>query len=216
MKIRSYGCSFILGTDLADPTQTWPAVAAQHLGWDHHPNGKGGGGNTLILDRFLFDLHLDEPDIFYVFQWTWIDRFDYKCDIQNHGKHDWETIRPTQDNAHAQNYYRHYHSEFRDKFITLMCMNTAIAELKRRHLPFIMTCLDDLVMDQTWHCTPGVSIMQDSVRPYLRDFEGKNFLAWSQHHGFPISQDLHPLDQAHAAAAKVILPEIIDTIQHKV
>jgi hypothetical protein len=148
-------------------------------------------------------------------QWTWIDRFDYKCDIQHHGKHDWETIRPTQDDVQAQTYYKFYHSEYRDKFATLTCMNTAIAELERRGLPFIMTCLDDLVMDQTWHFTPGIEILQNSVRPHLKNFEGKNFLAWSQEHDYPISKDLHPLDEAHAQAAKVILPEIIDTIQRK-
>jgi hypothetical protein len=59
MKLTSYGDSFIFGTDLADaemipntsgkPSQhTWPALLAQHLGYQYRCRAYPGCGNLLI------------------------------------------------------------------------------------------------------------------------------------------------------------------------
>ena len=69
-----------------------------------------------------------------------------------------------------------------------------------------MTCIDDLIFDRQWHNTYNISTMQDRVEPYITRFEGKNFLDWSREKGFPISETLHPLESAHAAAAEYLLP----------
>lgn len=48
--------------------------------------------------------------------------------------------------------------------------------------------------------------LQNLVRPCLLDFHGLTFLEWSYHHGYPVTELLHPLEQAHDAAAKLWQP----------
>lgn len=43
--------------------------------------------------------------------------------------------------------------------------------------------------------------LQQQIRPNLSSFEGQGFLDWSRAKGFAITNLLHPLDQAHRAAA---------------
>jgi len=47
----------------------------------------------------------------------------------------------------------------------------------------------------------------------MLDFQGTNFLDWSRNHGFPIGQWLHPLEDAHCAAAQLMLPKIQNLIK---
>ena len=63
MTLKSFGCSFIFGSDLADdgrdgpyatPSQlTWPALLAQHLGRDYQCYARPGSGNLQILNTIL-------------------------------------------------------------------------------------------------------------------------------------------------------------------
>ncbi len=86
MILKSFGCSFVYGTDLADDPNgfgkkpasqlTWPALLAKHFNWDYQCFAKPGIGNLQILARLLDSLAVDQP-AFFVVTWTWIDRFDY-------------------------------------------------------------------------------------------------------------------------------------------
>ena len=67
-----------------------------------------------------------------------------------------------------------------------------------------MTYMDELMFDQRWHCTPAVSELQRYCQPYMTRFDGKTFLDYSRDRGFAISPTLHPLEEAHAAAAELI------------
>jgi hypothetical protein len=88
MKIKSFGCSFIFGTDLADETRgepyaqssqlTWPALLAQDLGLEYECHARPGSGNLRILEKIL-SISIQTPATF-VIGWTWIDRFDYYLD----------------------------------------------------------------------------------------------------------------------------------------
>lgn len=46
-----------------------------------------------------------------------------------------------------------------------------------------------------------VKCLQQMVTPRLSTWQGQTFLEWSESHGFPITAVLHPLEQAHEAAA---------------
>ena len=48
-----------------------------------------------------------------------------------------------------------------------------------------------------------VDALQKLVNPCLETFEGKTFLDWSYHNNFPVTELLHPLEQAHQAAAEL-------------
>jgi hypothetical protein len=213
MQIKSFGCSFIYGTDLPDDkkasrprpsTMTWPALLAQRLKLDYACYAQGGQGNTFVLDQILCEAAKPTRDLF-VIGWTWIDRFDY-VNKQELDWVDWKAIRPTTDDAVSATYYRHLHSQYRDKLSSLVCMQSAIDTLQRKNIPFIMTSIDDILFERQWNVALSIGDLQDYVEPYVTRFDGTNFLDWSRQQGFPISDSWHPLAQAHQAAADVMMP----------
>lgn len=213
MILKSFGCSFIFGTDLHDdgrnlqwptPSQyTWPALIAKKRSWIYRCHARGGSGNTQILERVLTEAALNDP-AFFVIGWTWIDRFDYTTGDRNQ----WSTVMPIDTDEKARIYYRDLHSEFRDKFTSLCAIKTAIDTLKQKNLPFLMTYMDDLMFETKWNTSPAIADLQNYVRPYVTNFEGRNFVEWSRAQGFEISPTMHPLESAHAAAAELIDPMI--------
>lgn len=224
MKLKSFGCSFIFGTDLPDDGRnglyatgsrmTWPALVAGHLGYDYSTHARPGSGNLQILERLLNEIALGDPAV-YVIGWSWIDRFDYidneKAERWPGSK--WQTLMPIDQSPVAESYFRHLNSEYSDKLRSLIYMNTAIDTLKRNDCEFVMTCMDALVFCDRWSTTPTTLDLMERTRPYISSFEGKNFLDWSKARGFAISQSQHPLEQAHAAAAELILRNWSDYIK---
>lgn len=225
MRLTSFGCSFIFGNDLADhggtgdtasaSRLTWPALVANNLGYDYVCRARGGAGNLVILNRLLMELDR-EPMDFCIIGWTWIERFDYidPAADTNAAPMPWNTICPQSPGVDASCYYRYLHSELRDKLASLIYINTAIDLLKQRDIPFVMTYIDNTVMDQTWHAPTSVTYLQKQVLPHLTRFDDMDFLTWSRANHFPISTALHPLEQAHTAASEIMMP-IIDAILHR-
>ena len=126
----------------------------------------------------------------------------------NSGSHDYLTCRPNETDQQSEYYYRHFHSEYRDKFTNLMYIKTTIDLLQKHQVTFLMTAIDNLLWCQQWHAPPHVLELHEQIRPYISDFEGRNFLDWSQHRGFEISSSGHPLVAAHQAAAELMIPVI--------
>jgi hypothetical protein len=219
MKIKSFGCSFIFGTDLADdgrhlpvPTAsnyTWPAHLAGHLGYHYECYARPGSGNLQIAERVLSHAAKSNDSLF-VIGWTWIDRFDHtnstisNIPIQSQWCN-WRTIMPVDQDALAKHYYKGLHSEYRDKLGSLMYIKLVIDTLQQKHIPFVMTYMDELMFDQQWNHTPAVIDLQNYVKPYMTEFEGQNFLDWSRSNKFEISDTWHPLEQAHQAAADYMI-----------
>lgn len=210
MRLKSFGCSFIYGTDLDDdgkgkliatPSKlTWPSLLAQSHGLEYSCYARPGSGNLQILDRLLSQLVDAEPAV-YVVGWTWIDRFDYTTQ-DTPAK--WQTIMPIDTDKTSETYYKHLHSEYRDKLTTLIQVKTAIDALKASGNKFIMTYMDDLMFDTRWNTTPAISSLQGYCEPYMTRFENKSFLEYSKEKGFEISQTLHPLEAAHESAFKLV------------
>jgi hypothetical protein len=152
-----------------------------------------------ILEQVLNQAESAVQD-FFVISWTWIDRFDYREQDQ------WQTLLPVDKSATAEFYYRKLQSEYVDKLSTLIHIRTAIDVLNQKRIPFLMTYMDPLMLDQTWHVGDAIVSLQQYVQPYLHLFDNQTFLEWSRAHNYPISAGWHPLDSAHAAAADIILP----------
>lgn len=209
MMLKSFGCSFIWGSDLSDLGRThgcapysrltWPAVLSRLLSLRYSCHAMPGAGNLRILEQILNQAESNQQD-FFVIGWTWIDRFDYKKDEQ------WQTVRPTSESDSSKIYYRDLHSEYVDKLTTLIYIRTAIDTLTQKKIPFLMTYMDPLMLDQTWHTNQAITSLQDHVRPYMHLFENKTFLNWGRENNYPISQGWHPLEAAHKDAAGIILP----------
>ena len=63
MKLKSFGCSFIWGSDLPDDGRnlpratasrlTWPALLAQDLEYEYECHARPGAGNLQITERLL-------------------------------------------------------------------------------------------------------------------------------------------------------------------
>ena len=210
MKLKSFGCSFIFGTDLHDDSRqgpkatpsnyTWPALLAKKHNWDYTCYARPGSGNLQITEAILNQLTDSEPAI-YVIGWTWIDRFDYTT---ADARRSWHTIMPVDTDTLAKTYYRDLHSEYRDKLTTLMNVKLCIDALVKSGNKFIMTYMDDLMFDQRWNTSPAVSLLQGQCEPYMTRFNNKSFLEYSKEKGFEISQTLHPLEDAHQAASNLI------------
>lgn len=216
MKLKSFGCSFIFGSELADTSTepgvvtpsncTWPAHLARHLGKDYECYARPGAGNLQILEQILNQASNNINVDLFVIGWTWIDRFDYyNSNYDGTVRQDWSTIMPVDTNALAKTYYRDLHSEYRDKFTCLSYIKLAIDTLNQKGIPFIMTYMDNLLFDQRWHTTPAVLDLQAYVKPHMTTFEGQSFLEWSRKHGYPETATWHPLEAAHSAAGDYMI-----------
>jgi hypothetical protein len=219
MKLKSFGCSFIFGTDLADdgkgtnhPTASkysWPALLANQLDYEYDCLARPGSGNLQIAERVLS--HAADPDpSFFVIGWSWIDRFDYTNSVINNDPQsckwwNWRTLMPIDTGDLAKTYYKGLHTEYRDKLTSLMSIKLVVDTLNQKNIPFLMTYMDYLLFDSQWNYTPAVIDLQNYVKPYMTDFEGQNFLDWSRSNKFEISSTLHPLESAHNKAAELIL-----------
>jgi hypothetical protein len=215
MTLKSFGCSFIFGSELADdgrdgpyatPSQyTWPAHVAQHIDQPYRCYARAGAGNLQILEQVLNQAAESNNLDLFVIGWTWIDRFDYYTPEQTNKRSPWSTIMPIDETELARTYYKELHSEYRDKFSNLSYIRLAIDVLTQRKIPFIMTYMDDLLFDQRWHITPAVTDLQAYIQPHMTQFEGQSFLEWSRKNGYSITERWHPLEEAHAAAGKYII-----------
>jgi hypothetical protein len=231
MTLKSFGCSFIFGTDLADDGHgepyakssqlTWPALLAKDFNFEYQCYARPGAGNLRILEKVLTQSRDSTPDNAFVIGWTWIDRFDYTVDQtgRDHiydlaGPNLWRTVMPINTDTNAQLYYKNLHSQYRDKLVTLTYIKTAIDMLKQKNIPFIMTYMDDLIFETNFHCTSAILELQEYIQPYLTSFENKTFLEFSKEKGFLISETLHPLEDAHQAAFELIKTNL-DAILHK-
>jgi hypothetical protein len=210
MKLKSFGCSFIFGSELSDDRSNgenlvpsnlaWPALVAQHLNYEYKTFARPGSGNLQIAEQVLTQAAKDDPGLF-VIGWTWVDRYDH----WDSARFKWNTILPNDSGELAKTYYRDLHSEYRDKLTTLMTVRLVIDVLLQKQIPFIMTYMDDLMFDQQWHSNAVTKELQAYIQPYMTTFEGKTFLNWSRDNGYPESALWHPLDEAHRVASDYVL-----------
>lgn len=210
MKLKSFGCSFIWGTDLADADpktgslSTWPALVARQRAYTYKNCAIGGSGNQHIAACVAAQLGEHENDhCIYVIQWTWADRFDY---IDHDSR--WQTLRPSLEMPHADYYYRYLNSEFRDRLCSLQTITATIALLQHHEQPFVMTALDNSLgdkLDPHWFHPSILDSHWQVIKPHLKWFEGHDFLSWSRKRGYAESALCHPLEQAHQAAAALAL-----------
>jgi hypothetical protein len=215
-KLKSFGCSFIYGSDLLgvdrqrrdEPNssqETWPALIAKKLNLDYECHAWPGQGNFKIFCDILANSYRNDDSV-YVVNWTWIDRFDY-VDSQEH----WNTLRPAQENELQDFYYRNLHNQLNDMISSASWIVSAAEHLRSLERPFVMTYMDYNLLtplDPNWHDPRYLEILQQKLNKILKNFNGLNFLDWSKKHNYEINQAWHPLEAAHRGAADYWLPHI--------
>lgn len=226
MRVTSFGCSLTFGTDLSDchdkiarrsffSELTWPSLIAKILGANYLCRAQGGSGNLCIADRVLE--YCTWPNEILIINWTFIDRFDYSDPQGAHfcnGLNDYLTLNPGESGPLHEHYFRNLQSEYRDKFTNLMLIKSVIDILLQNNCQFIMTALDDLLWCDQYNAPRHIKDLQKHIKPYICNFHGTNFLDWSRSKNYRISESGHPLEEAHKAAADVMMPAI-DTILHR-
>ena len=213
MKIKSFGCSFIYGSDLADdgyntdectPSQnTWPALIAKDIQVEYCCYAKPASGNLQILESILGQISTSTSDDLFVIGWTWIDRFDFTDYTDS-----WRTLLPVDTEHEAKFYYKYLHSQYRDKLTTCIHIRTAIDALNAAKIPFLMTYMDELMFEVKYHTSPALEYTQKYIWPYMTTFQGHSFLEYSKINNYAISDNWHPLESAHKSAAKLMIRNI--------
>ena len=187
---------------------TWPALLANNLGLEYVCYAVQGCSNQTIIRQFFEYLpYINDNDVVIV-NWTWIDRWDF-C-VPKEEKiisQQWQTVRPSgpEDSKFKEIYFKHMQSELWDKVESLKVILLIINTLKSKNIPFIMTCIDKLIIDQTYHSPNYITNLQNEVANYIAWFQDKGFYHWAKDNDYPIHKEGgHPLEEAHQAAFEYI------------
>jgi len=210
MKLKSFGCSFTYGSDLHDcegfPFEasqfTWPALLSRSVEYEYDCYAHPGIGNLQIYQTILDQVRLKDSN-FFIINWTWLDRFDFIDPLKEH----WNTLRPDGDTPEHQLYYRHFYNQYHTMLTNAAYISSTINILNQYDIKFIMTMMDETLFDDidpNWQLPRPMKILQDQINPWITRFENKTFLDFSKEKGFPISETLHPLEDAHQAAFELI------------
>ena len=204
---------------------TWPALYATSNNMEYRCFAQPGCSNSSIVRRFFkFLPNIDKTDLVVV-NWTWIDRWDVFDDngednlaknIENANNvneihvptHDfWTTLRPSNDSKPTELhtlYFKYLQSELWSKFESLQSIMLVNATLKMMNIPVLMTCVDDLVFDKTYHCPDYIDNIQNELKDELIWFNNMGFYDWAMDNNFKLGKGGHPLEEAHVEAFKYI------------
>jgi hypothetical protein len=210
MKLKSFGCSFTYGSDLSDcdfpmdhSCLTWTALLATSLNYDYECYAKPGIGNLQIYQSIIDHVYFSQKSEIFVINWTWLDRFDFMDPVAEN----WHTIRPGDNSTTHQLYYKHFYNQYHSMITNAAYISSVILLLEKYNIKFIMSLTDATlfdVIDPQWQDPRSISLLQKEIKPYITWFENDTFLNWSKKKGFPISETLHPLEDAHQAAFELI------------
>lgn len=227
MKIVSFGDSFVFGSELQDNAnghRAWPGLIAADLGVDYETRAVPGCGNDAIA-RQVMEYFATNPaqDVLAVINWTWALRWDfYVVDTES-----WVTLGPTcvpsklhqhLDPDSAQQLLDVYHkftghSSVWEKWRSLNSIYMVQQYLTNLGVPSIQTYIDPELVDDQQHAPDYMLPLLLAIRPHMQTFQGQTFLEWSQQRGYTITQPgLHPLEDAHQAAAELWRPVYARTL----
>ena len=233
MILKSFGCSYIFGSELADDGKngpyangsklSWPALVAYHYNYQYYTYSRPGSGNQQILERLMSQIAgTTHHDTICIIGWSHVERFDYCSNLPlkpgDWPGAPWRTITPGDNTEMANIYYRDIQTDLQDKFRNLLYIKQAIDILKSKSIPFVMTYMSEQLFDIRWdtkwpdrcNTTPAITEMQEYIKPYMTTFDGLNFVEWSKENKFTFSKVGHPLEQAHQAASEYII-KLFDT-----
>jgi hypothetical protein len=210
MKLKSFGCSFTYGSDLADcdipdlgaSQLTWPALLSHDLNYQYECYAWPGIGNLQIMNSVLEQCSLRDSAVF-VINWTWLDRFDFLTPDTEY----WTTLRPDGDTKHHRLYYKYFYNQYHTMLTNASYIKITADILNSHGIKFIMTLMDTTLFDEVdpgWQDPRSISLLQKEIKPYITWFDNQTFLNWSKKKGFPISETLHPLEEAHRAAFELV------------
>jgi hypothetical protein len=215
-RVIAFGDSFTRGDELADCStngriaphhtyslSTWSALIAKELGIEYDSMTIGGRGNHWI--SMSVSTYLEKHrDALFIINWSWFERFDY-IDAETA---QWTVTHPRHNDQLNHYFYKHIDNEKWNLHRNLQQIHSTICLLEQNNINFIMTCMDPMLYNKE----NFVTVLQKQVNHYIVDFEDMSFLEWSKHKSFELGPNGHPLEKAHAEAAKYINTSVIEGI----
>ena len=220
MKIVSFGDSFIFGSELKNNncgTKAWPGLAAKKLGYTYETLSESNCGNESIAIQIMhYFANNKAKDTLAVINWTWLHRWDFYVVPAE----EWITvgeacmpwklervIELTKAQEVLQFYNKYANSSLLwNKFRSLQTIANIQQYIKEKNINAIQTYTDRHMLDKEFHAPDYIKELQHMISPYMNDWEGKTFLEWCSDKQFEITEMLHPIEQAHQAAADFWIP----------
>ena len=218
MKIVSFGDSFIFGSELKDNpdgSKAWPGLVAKELGWDYETFAVPGCGNEAIaMQIYSYFENNSTQDTLAIVNWTWSQRWEFY--VAN-GYETWLTIGPTcvpeklqqtlnniKDSTEIVEFGQKYaiNSLLWNKFRSLQTMYSVLQYMDSKNINAIHTYTDRHIFSTEFHAPEYITALQDRVRPYMSEWDGKTFLEWNDEQGFYKTETLHPLEETHRIACE--------------
>lgn len=186
---------------------TWPALLATELDLEYVCYAEPGCGNQSITRQFFQYLPYINSNDIVVINWTWIDRWEVFTDHERKSKQ-WTTLRPSGSKNKKLNefYFKYLQSETWNKLETLKHILLLTNTLKQKNIRFVITCIDSLILDNSFNSPSYVTNLQSEVKDDIDWFDGLGFFEWSKNNNYQISKTGgHPLEEAHYKAFEYIL-----------
>lgn len=228
-KIFAVGDSFTRGDELSDchysdniypdktySLSTWPALIARELDVEYECRAIGGRGNTWI-NWIVNQILSRSKDCLVIVNWSYFGRFDY-LGLDDH----WTTITPNHLGSKEKEYYQRFDNDLWNLNRNLQLMYSTFCMLINNKIDFISTCQDS-GFKQTVDTLRNINAIQsqsewrnalqpliDFVVPKINEFEGLTFREWSGKYDYPIGPGGHPLEKAHAEAARYINTHVME------
>lgn len=219
MIVGAFGDSFLFGSDLSDIQDidskqwffssklTYSALIAKKLQAEYYCTALPAQGNKVISDDIVRAISYHGNKMFYIINWTWIDRYEYIAQTKV-GTEGWHSTLPVDNGYESQYFYKHFYNDLDAKLSNLMYIYTALNCLLDNRCQFLMTYMDHLLFDKQFYCPASVDLLQNTIQKYTSTYKGKNFLEWSKEQELPISEAWHPLEESHQKAAEYWMPTI--------
>ena len=235
-KIIAFGDSFTRGDELANcstkgthnpyfvfSTDTWPALLAKKLGIGYDCIALGGRGNQWI-SWAVQQCPEHYIDCLFIVNWTYFGRFDYvDC------KDEWQTMSPNSNKNVSHEYYKTFDNDIWNLNRNIQIMYATLHLLKENSIDYIFTCQDagvkqtidtlrsEYVLNNQTTWRKSISSLSKPIVSNITDFEGLTFREWADKHDYPVGPGGHPLEKAHAEAAKYINTNVIEgmTNEHR-
>jgi hypothetical protein len=184
---------------------TWPALLAHNNNLEYVCYAQAGSSNQSIVRQFFQYIPYITVDDIVVINWTWIDRWDFFEETDS-VKEQWITIHPNDTNStKAKIYHKYIHYELWCKLETLKAIVLLLNTLRYNKIKYIITSVDTLVLDNTYHSPSYIVNLQKQVNDEITWFDDLGFYDWAKNHNYAISaKGKHPLEEAHINAFNYI------------
>ena len=138
MILGAFGDSFLFGSDLSDiqdqaslawfhPSKfTYPSLISKKLNLDYYCTALPAQGNKVIADDVIRSVAQRGSDVFYLINWSWIDRFEYLGEAKVGRAIGWESILPDARDRNSTYYYKNFYSDIDAKLSNLMYIKSAL------------------------------------------------------------------------------------------